>query len=188
MSSGKMITTTRDIDAILIPLGTPVIIPENAQVAITQELGGTYTVSVNGNLARVEGKDADALGIATEQDDSKAEPQSEAVKTADAPVDEALVWEALKTVYDPEIPVNIVDLGLIYDVHIVDTDEGGNNVDITMTLTAAGCGMGPFIVDDVRAKTLDVEHVTDVHVDLIFEPPWDRAMMSDEAKLQLGMF
>jgi metal-sulfur cluster biosynthetic enzyme len=91
-------------------------------------------------------------------------------------------------VYDPEIPVDIVNLGLVYDVHVVDTDEGGNNVDITMTLTAPGCGMGPFIVDDVRAKTLDVENVTDVHVDLVFEPPWDRSMMSDEAKLQLGMF
>jgi len=186
MATGQMITTTRDIDAILIPLGTPVIIPENAQVAITQELGGTYTVSVNGNLARVEGKDADALGINSDSD--KKEDVKEDIKTADGPVEESAVWDALKTVYDPEIPVNIVDLGLVYDVHIVDTDEGGNHVDITMTLTAAGCGMGPFIVDDVRAKTLDVNNVTDVHVDLIFEPPWDRAMMSDEAKLQLGMF
>jgi probable FeS assembly SUF system protein SufT len=184
MSTGQMITTTRDIDAILIPLGTPVIIPENAQVAITQELGGTYTVSVNGNLARVEGKDADALGFGDNQE-AKAPVE---VKTANGPVEEPTVWDALKTVYDPEIPVNIVDLGLIYEVHIVDTDEGGNHVEITMTLTAPGCGMGPFIVDDVRAKTLDVENVTDVHVELVFDPPWDRAMMSDEAKLQLGMF
>jgi len=185
MASGQMITTTRDIDAILIPLGTPVIIPEGAQVAITQELGGTYTVSVNGNLARVEGKDADALGLG---DNNATDSKSEDIKTASGPVEEPGVWAALKTVYDPEIPVNIVDLGLIYDVHIVDTDEGGNHVEVTMTLTAAGCGMGPFIVDDVRAKVLDVDNVTDVHVDLIFEPPWDRAMMSDEAKLQLGMF
>jgi len=185
MATGQMITTTRDIDAILIPLGTPVIIPEGAQVAITQELGGTYTVSVNGNLARVEGKDADALGFGDEAD-NKDEP--EAVKPAQGPVEETAVWDALKTVYDPEIPVDIVNLGLIYDVHIVDTDEGGNHVEITMTLTAPGCGMGPFIVDDVRAKTLDVENVTDVHVELVFDPPWDRSMMSDEAKLQLGMF
>ncbi|MDQ6954718.1 MAG: putative Fe-S cluster assembly protein SufT [Mariprofundaceae bacterium] len=178
-----MINTTRDIDAILIPLGTPVIIPEGAQVAITQELGGTYTVSVNGNLARVEGKDADALGFGKKQEETKTE-----IKTAHGPVDEQLVWEALKTCFDPEIPVNIVDLGLIYDVHAVDLDDGGNAVEITMTLTAAGCGMGPFIVDDVRAKTLEVENVTEVNVDLTFEPPWDRAMMSDEAKLQLGMF
>lgn len=183
MASGQMITTTRDIDAILIPLGTPVIIPEGAQVAITQELGGTYTVSVNGNLARVEGKDADALGFGEKQ---KVESEKE-VKVAHGPVDELLVWEALKTCFDPEIPVNIVDLGLVYDVHAVDIDAG-NAVEITMTLTAAGCGMGPFIVDDVRAKTLEVENVIEVNVDLVFEPPWDRAMMSDEAKLQLGMF
>jgi len=184
MASGKMITTNRDIDAILIPLGTPVIIPEGAQVAITQELGGTYTVSVNGNLARVEGKDADALGL---KDKQNAEPEKE-IKTAHGPVNEQDVWAALRTVFDPEIPVNIVDLGLVYDVHAVDTDDGGNAVEITMTLTAAGCGMGPFIVDDVRAKTLDVENVTEVNVDLTFEPPWDRALMTDEAKLQLGMF
>ncbi len=183
MASGQMITTTRDIDAILIPLGTPVIIPEGAQVAITQELGGTYTVSVNGNLARVEGKDADALGLG----DKQAEEVKKEVKIAHGPVDEVLIWEALKTCFDPEIPVNIVDLGLVYDVHAVDSDDG-NAVEITMTLTAPGCGMGPFIVDDVRAKTLEVENVTEVNVDLVFEPPWDRAMMSDEAKLQLGMF
>jgi len=185
MATGQMLTTNRDIDAILIPLGTPVIIPEGAQVAITQELGGSYTVSVNGNLARVEGKDADGLGIV---DKDATEPASEEVKTAEGPVDEKQLWDALRTVYDPEIPVNIVDLGLVYDVLIVDTDEGGNAVEIIMTLTAPGCGMGPFIVDDVRAKTLDVENVTDVHVDLVFDPVWDRAMMSDEAKLQLGMF
>ncbi len=185
MASGQMITTTRDIDAILIPLGTPVIIPENAQVAITQELGGTYTVSVNGNLARVEGKDADALGFGDQQEKAA---KKEEIKTANGPVEESAIWDALKTCYDPEIPVNIVDLGLVYDMHVVDTDEGGNHVEIIMTLTAAGCGMGPFIVDDVRAKTLDVENVTDVHVELVFDPPWDRVMMSDEAKLQLGMF
>jgi len=183
MASGQMITTIRDIDAILIPLGTPVIIPEGAQVAITQELGGTYTVSVNGNLARVEGKDADALGL----DEKQVDAVEKEVKIAHGPVDEALVWEALKTCFDPEIPVNIVDLGLVYDVHAVDSDDG-NAVEITMTLTAPGCGMGPFIVDDVRAKTLEVENVTEVNVDLVFEPAWDRAMMSDEAKLQLGMF
>jgi len=189
MATGKMITTKRDIDAILIPLGTPVIIPEGAQVAITQELGGTYTVSVNGNLARVEGKDADALCITDGLgDDAEKKEEPEESKTAKGPVDEQAVWDALRTVYDPEIPVDIVNLGLIYDVHIVDTDEGANHVEVTMTLTAPGCGMGPFIVDDVRAKTLALENVTDVHVELVFDPPWDRSMMSDEAKLQLGMF
>ncbi|MDX8389109.1 MAG: putative Fe-S cluster assembly protein SufT [Mariprofundaceae bacterium] len=185
MASGQMITTERDIDAILIPLGTPVVIPVGAQVAITQELGGSYTVSVNGNLARVEGKDADALGFGVVEKVGEVEQER---GVTSGPVDEAEVWAVLRTCYDPEIPVNIVDLGLVYDVHAVDTDEGGNAVEVTMTLTAPGCGMGPFIVDDVRAKTLALEGVMDVNVELVFDPPWDRAMMSDEAKLQLGMF
>jgi len=189
-SAGDTITTTRDVDAILIPLGTPVTIPAGAMVLITQELGGTYTVSVSGNLARIEGKDADALGLI----DSPNEPEemAEVLKTdapvAEGPVDEQAIWDVLKTCYDPEIPVNIVDLGLVYDVHVVETDEGANHVDIVMTLTAPGCGMGPFIVDDVRAKTLGVEHVSDVDVQLVFDPVWDRSMMTDEARLQLGMF
>ncbi len=183
MATGQMVTTTRDVDAVLIPLGTPVTIPMGAQVRITQELGGSFTVSVNGNLARIEGKDADALGLAEPGEAGEQKP----VK-AGGPVNEEELWNVLKTCYDPEIPVNIVDLGLIYDCHVVETDEGGNHVDIVMTLTAPGCGMGPFIVEDVRAKVLSVANVTDVDVELVFDPPWDRSMMSDEAKLQLGMF
>jgi len=184
MSAGEMITTSRDVNAVLIPLGTPVTIPAGAQVRITQELGGSYTVSVNSNLARIEGKDADALGLTDNQPASASGP----AKTAEGPVNEEELWNVLKTCYDPEIPVNIVDLGLVYDCHVVDTDDGGNHVEIIMTLTAPGCGMGPFIVDDIRAKVLSVANVTDVHVELVFEPVWDRSMMSDEAKLQLGMF
>jgi len=183
MTSGEMITVSRDVDAVLIPLGTPVMIPEGAQVHITQELGGSYTVAVNGNLARIDGKDADALGIT----DSAPAKQAE-LKPAEGPVNMDEVWNVLRTCYDPEIPVNIVDLGLVYDCHVVDTDEGGNHVEVVMTLTAPGCGMGPFIVDDVRAKVLSVANVSDVHVELVFEPPWDRSMMSDEARLALGMF
>lgn len=187
MSTGDLITITRDVAAVLIPLGTPVTIPEGAQVRITQELGGSYTVSVSGNLARIDGKDADALGDAVATKRESEEKKSDAV-AADGPVDLDAVWQVLKTCYDPEIPVNIVDLGLVYDAHVVDTDEGGNHVEIIMTLTAPGCGMGPFIVEDVRQKVLSVENVTDVHVELVFDPPWDRSMMSDEARLQLGMF
>jgi len=186
-SAGDTITTTRDVDAILIPLGTPVTIPAGAMVLITQELGGSYTVSVSGNLARVEGKDADALGIG-ESNKAVEAKVDEKTAVASGPVEEQAVWDVLKTCYDPEIPVNIVDLGLVYDVHVVDTDDGKNHVDIVMTLTAPGCGMGPFIVDDVRAKVLSVEHVHDVEVELVFDPVWDRSMMSDEARLQLGMF
>jgi len=180
---GEFITTTRDVDAVLIPLGTPVTIPAGSQVRLTQELGGSYTVSVAGNLARIEGKDADALGF-----DGSVVATEATLKTANGPVDEQALWDVLRTCYDPEIPVNIVDLGLVYDCHVVDTDEGGNHVDIVMTLTAPGCGMGPFIVDDVRSKVLAVPNVTDVHVELVFDPPWDRSMMTDEARLQLGMF
>lgn len=180
--SGDMVTVFRDVDAILIPIGTPVMLPEGAKVRITQELGGSYTVEVNGNLARVAGRDADALGF------GEAPEEDEAPKAADGPVDEQAVWDVLKTCYDPEIPVDIVNLGLVYDLHIVDTDAGGNHVDIVMTLTAPGCGMGPFIVDDVRHKVLSVPNVTGVDVELVFDPPWDRSMMSDEARLALGMF
>jgi len=184
MTVGQFLTTTRDVDAVLIPLGTPVTIPMGAQVRLTQELGGSYTVSVNSNLARIEGKDADALGLA----DTSAKPDSETPAKANGPVNEEELWNVLRTCYDPEIPVNIVDLGLVYDCHVVDTDDGGNHVEIIMTLTAPGCGMGPFIVDDIRTKVLSVANVTDVHVELVFDPVWDRSMMSDEAKLQLGMF
>ena len=187
MTSGDLITVNRDVDAVLIPLGTPVMIPEGAQVRITQELGGSYTVAVNGNLARVEGKDADALGMAEEAPVDASEEALE-MAPAEGPVNEEELWNVLKTCYDPEIPVNIVDLGLVYDCHVVDTDEGKNHVEVVMTLTAPGCGMGPFIVDDVRQKVLSVANVNDVHVELVFEPPWDRHMMSDEARLHLGMF
>ncbi len=189
MTVQEVITTTRDVDAVLIPLGTPVVIPAGAQLRITQELGGSYTVAVGGNLARIEGKDADALGLV----EATADTAGDASTTKDdkpvtGPVNEQELWQVLKTCYDPEIPVNIVDLGLVYDCHVVDTDDGGNHVDIIMTLTAPGCGMGPFIVEDVRQKVLSVANVTDVHVELVFDPPWDRSMMSDEARLQLGMF
>ncbi len=184
MTIGDMITVIRDVDAVLIPLGTPVMIPKGAEVQMTQELGGSYTVAVNGNLARVEGTDADALGITGSETVAKPEHQP----VAEGPVSKDELWNVLKTCYDPEIPVNIVDLGLVYDCHVVETDEGNNHVDILMTLTAPGCGMGPFIVDDVRQKVLSVANVSDVHVELVFDPPWDRSMMSDEAKLQLGMF
>ncbi|RMH62049.1 MAG: putative Fe-S cluster assembly protein SufT [Zetaproteobacteria bacterium] len=178
----ETVTTTRDVDAVLIPLGTPIVIPSGSRVQITQRLGGTFTVAVGGNLARIEGKDADALGV-------ERVPRARAEETATpGEVDVEAVREVLKTCYDPEIPVNIVDLGLVYDIHVVDTDEGGNHVEVVMTLTAPGCGMGPFIVEDVRQKVLSVPHVSDVHVELVFDPPWDRSMMSDEARLQLGMF
>ncbi len=181
-----MIQVLRDMDAILIPVGTPVLIPQGSTVHVTQDLGGSVTVSVGGNLARVAHKDLDALGLAESNDGDDLQLLRES--SEGGTVDESAVWAVLKSCYDPEIPVNIVDLGLIYDVLVVDADDGSNVVEITMTLTAPGCGMGPFIVDDVRQKVMSVPLVDEVCVELVFDPAWDRSMMSDEAKLQLGMF
>lgn len=179
--------TTENIDAILIPLGTPVVIPQGAKVRISQQLGGSYTVEVNGNLARVEGRDAAALGLKVSVAEGSQQKES-AHENSSCVINEALVRETLKQCFDPEIPVNIVDLGLVYDILVVENDDGAPVVEITMTLTAPGCGMGPFIVEDVRSRVLALPNVHDIHVELVFDPPWDRAMMSDVAKLQLGMF
>jgi len=184
---GETLTVSRDCEALLIPMGTPVTIPEGSQVMVTQALGGSYTVNINGNLARIERVNADALGL-----ESTPQDMDEKKKVANGPVDEDALWAAMEQCYDPEIPVNIVDLGLIYHCDIIPLEKGdekvGNRVNVVMTLTAAGCGMGPILVEDVRSRLLDVDNVTDVDVELVFDPPWDRSMMSDEAKLQLGMF
>jgi probable FeS assembly SUF system protein SufT len=177
---GETRTLLRDCEALLVPVGNCVGLHKGTEVVIVQALGGTYTVNVNGNLVRIENKDADALGLEAERID-------ETPKTADGPVDEEQVWEALRQCYDPEIPVNIADLGLVYKCNIVPL-EGGNRVEVEMTLTAPGCGMGPILVEDVRARLLAVKNVTEVQVELVFDPPWDRSMMSEAAKLQLGMF
>ena len=184
MQENRPIVTSRDCDAILIPVGTPITVPEGSQVLITQALGGSYTININGNLARVDAKDADALGFeASEQTDTDNKEM-----TGDGKVDEELVWQQLKTCYDPEIPINIVDLGLIYECHITPLGADGNQVDIVMTLTAVGCGMGDFLADDVRQKVLTVPNVTQVNVNLTFEPPWSQEMMSEAARLETGMY
>lgn len=176
MHSREPIVLERDTDAVLIPAGQPVRIPGGTEVVITQALGGSFTVFVNGNLARIEAKDADALGVEIEQTDATP-------KTADGPVDEEQVWAQLKTVYDPEIPVDIVELGLIYDLKVED-----HTVKVVMTLTAPGCGMGEYIAADVEQKVRSVDNVLDAKIELTFDPPWDRTMMSDAAKLALGMY
>ncbi len=179
---GEIREVLRDCEATLIPVGTKVTIPAGSRVMITQALGGSFTVNINGNLARIDSKDADALGLQTQE-----EPQKKPQEEAGGPVDEKEVWAALSTCFDPEIPVNIVDLGLIYRCQITPLEDG-NRVDVVMTLTAPGCGMGPILVEDVRAKLLAVRNVTEVNVELVFDPPWDRSMMSETAKLQLGIF
>jgi probable FeS assembly SUF system protein SufT len=167
------IEVTRDVDALLIPSGVKITIQKGTLVMITQALGNAYTVYVNGNLARVAGRDGDALMMVIMD-----EPD---VNAMDIPLQDK-VWELLKTCYDPEIPVNIVDLGLVYECKL-----NGSGVEIIMTLTAAGCGMGPVLVADVEQKLRGITDVSDVKVELVFDPPWDRGMMSDVAKLQLGM-
>ena len=184
MHTNEPITLQRACDAALIPDGTPIRLEKDSIVYITQALGGSYTVNINGNLARVDSKDADALGFEVEDNNSTG-PANEL--TGDGSVDEELVWEQLRTCYDPEIPINIVELGLIYDCSITPLEEG-NQVDITMTLTAPGCGMGEFLADDLRSKINNIPNVTRVNVELTFDPPWNQTMMSEAARLQTGLY
>ena len=178
----RPLALTRDCAAALIPQGTKITLEAGTTVLVTQALGGSVTVNVNGNLARIAASDLDALGMT-----ASAESAREAA-AVDGVVDESLVWDQLRTCYDPEIPINIVELGLIYRCEIVTLAEGGNRVEIDMTLTAPGCGMGPILVDDVTAKVREIAHVTDVKVDLTFDPPWHSDMMSDAARLETGMY
>jgi probable FeS assembly SUF system protein SufT len=153
----------------------------DVQAYLSQSLGGSYTVVVNGNMFRIEGKDADALCL-----EVAAQPAH-----AGAPVNqeqlETEIWSQLRSCYDPEIPVNIVDLGLIYDCHLTPLAAGSYRVDVKMTLTAPGCGMGPMLAQDVQNKVLGLEGVDDVVVELVWDPPWNQAMMTEQAKLQLGL-
>jgi probable FeS assembly SUF system protein SufT len=189
MHEGQWVYLERDCDALMVPSAVPFTIPGGTEVQIVQALGGHITVNVRGNLARIDKGDADALGVSIDEfPDSKKRPEGPiSVVDADA------IWAQLKTVYDPEIPVNIAALGLVYNVEILpkyneDKKLIGNDVHIQMTLTAPGCGMGPVIISDVESKVRDIDSVTDVTVELVFDPPWDRSMMSEEAKLELGMF
>lgn len=170
----------RDCDVVMIPLGDTVTIPVGTVGYITQSLGGSFTVFVDGNLFRVAGVDADAIGKEPVQPPSLPDDASE----ADI---EKLLWDQLKTCYDPEIPVNIVDLGLIYECEMVDAGNDEREVFVKMTLTAPGCGMGDILVDDVRSKLELVPTVKRVVVDLTFDPPWNHSMMSDVARLETGM-
>jgi probable FeS assembly SUF system protein SufT len=163
---------------VLIPAGTTVTLQAGVPVVITQALGGSYTVIVHGNMARIAGADADALGKEVTASTAATEPGK---------LTEEQVYEALRACYDPEIPVNIVELGLVYDLQIVPLPDGGHRVEIKMTLTAPGCGMGPVLQQDVEAKVLALPGVKEAAVCLVWDPPWNRDMLSDAAKLQLGM-
>lgn len=179
--SYETVTLTRDVIGILIPAGTKVELPEGAQAAITQALGSSYTVQVEGHLFRIDGKDADSLGkVATQA----AQVPDNATETEL----EQAVWDQLKTCYDPEIPINIVELGLVYGCRVETLDDGKRKASITMTLTAPGCGMGDVLVNDVKAKVAQLPTITETDVQLVFDPPWTQDMMSEAARLQTGMF
>ncbi len=180
MSDKEIIILSRDCTALLVPSGARIMLHKDTEVSITQSLGNSYTVAVYGNLARIDGKDADALGK------TPTNPLDELPENASI---EDKVWMQLKTVYDPEIPVNIVDLGLVYHCTITPDlkDNTGYHVNIIMTLTAPGCGMGPVIASDAKQKVLSIPGVKTVEVEIVFEPAWNQSMMSDAAKLELGM-
>lgn len=170
----------RDCAAVLVPQGEEVTMPAGSIGYITQALGGSYTVFIEGNLFRIAGRDADAIG--------KEPPQPlELAAGADDEAVEQLVWKQLRTCFDPEIPINVVDLGLVYEA-VVQPQAGGERlVEVKMTLTAPGCGMGDILVDDVRSKLEMIPTVSEADVELVFDPPWNRNMMSEAARLETGM-
>ena len=183
MNTNDSVTLSRDVDAAVIPVGTKVTLQKGEQAHITQSLGGSYTVIVNGNMFRIDGQNADALGLEAEQKQSAAGHKPRTLEEV-----EKEAWTQMKTCYDPEIPVNIVDLGLIYDCHVTALPQPGRfQVDVKMTLTAPGCGMGPVLQQDVSNKLLSIEEVDEAIVELVWDPQWNQGMMTEAAKLQLGL-
>ena len=183
MNSNEAITLTRDVEGTMVPAGTKVMLQQGGQAIITQSLGGNYTVVVNGNMFRLEAKDADALGL-----EVAAKPIATTGTPGTAEEIEQEAWIQMRTCFDPEIPVNIVDLGLVYDCHF---DPLGTpdryKAEVKMTLTAPGCGMGAAISKDVETKLLTIDGIDEANVAVIFEPQWNQGMMSEAAKLQLGL-
>ena len=180
-STSEAFTLQRDCPAILVPAGDEVTLPAGQIGYITQALGGSFTVYVEGNLFRIAGIDADALG--------KQPPELPELPEGATDADvEHVVWQQLRTCFDPEIPINIVDLGLVYECVLVPLDGDRYRVDVKMTLTAPGCGMGEVLVDEVRSKLELIPTVEEADVELVFDPPWGRGMMSEAAQLEVGMF
>lgn len=171
----------RDCPAVLVPQGEQVTLPAGSVGYITQALGGSFTVFVEGNLFRIAGENADVIGK------SVPEPLRLDEDAGDDAV-EKLVWEQLRTCFDPEIPINVVELGLVYQCDVEPLGDGTRRVNIKMTLTAPGCGMGDILVEDVRSKVERVPTVVDADVELVFDPPWNQSMMSEAARLETGMF
>ena len=182
MAEREVVTLSRDVNMVTIPDGYPGTLNKGQEVTIHQSLGSNYTVITDyGHMVRISGNDADALG-------KEAHELHTLVSETDVQAVEKNCWEVMKTVYDPEIPVNIVDLGLVYGCDITPNANGGNDVQIRMTLTAPGCGMGPVIQSDVEKSIRALPGVSSVNVEVVLDPPWSREMMSEVAQVQLGLF
>jgi probable FeS assembly SUF system protein SufT len=177
----KEFETTRELEVILIPAGQKYTMPTGTKGVITQALGGNYTIATQYGLSQVAEKDLDALGLEKPTAEAK-----EKTKTNGA-VSEEDVWTQLKQCYDPEIPVNIVDLGLVYDCRLMKKEDGGTRVEVKMTLTAPGCGMGPAIAHDAQSKILSIDGVDEADVQLVWDPPWNQNMISEAGRMKLGM-
>jgi probable FeS assembly SUF system protein SufT len=184
MSTSEAVVLSRDVDAALIPAGTEVVLKAGEKAYITQTLGGNYTVVVNGNMFRIEEKNGDALGF---QVAARTEKKSGEARPVD--VIEQDVWAQLKTCFDPEIPVNIVDLGLVYSCQLTPVEgKSAYNVQVRMTLTAPGCGMGPTLAEDVRKKLVSIPEIDEAQVEVVWDPPWSQSMLSEAARLKLGVY
>lgn len=188
---------TRDVQATVIPAGEPAVLPAGTRVTITHRLGGNFTVVCDSGMFRIKGADADSLGEQPPAEGADAEGKTDtygSTGTAEHPghkgrPSEEAVWEQLKKVFDPEIPVNIVDLGLVYSMKLepIDGSEDRHRVIVAMTLTAPGCGMGPVIAEDARNRVLNVPGVNEARVDIVWDPPWTQSMISEDGKMQLGL-
>ncbi len=181
MRAEEKLPFLRDCLAITIPEGGQVILPVGAEVYLTQAMGGSFTVYYAGRLFRVHGEDADALG-------KEVPPRPKLPENADDEAIEHCVWDQLKTCYDPEIPINIVDLGLVYECLLEAVNDDKKRVYVRMTLTAPGCGMGDVLAEDVRYKVGQIPRIDQVDVDIVFDPPWSREMMSESARLESGLW
>ena len=182
MQENTEVSLSRDCEAIEIPSGRKFTLEKGTQGVITQTLGGSYTIATPYGLSRISEKDLDALGL----EKPKAAVKEKTAQT-NGEVSEENVWNQLRQCYDPEIPVNIVDLGLVYDCRLVKKDDGGTRVEVKMTLTAPGCGMGPAIAHDAQSKILSIDGVDEAEVQLVWDPPWNQSMISEAGRMKLGM-
>lgn len=180
MENMSSIQLKRDCAAIQIPAGNAVTLPAGISVNITQTLGGSYTVHAPGGLFRIGAQDADALGVELPSRESP-------LPVAEQPADEQAIWDTLRTCFDPEIPVNIVDLGLVYDMRLEKLPSGESRVDVKMTLTAPGCGMGPSIAGDAQVKLLNLPGIEEAHVEIVWDPPWHHSMITEAGRKVLGL-